>query len=402
MLSLRHQREILPQSKVTNGSGIISLMTRILISRIVRSLFVLAAIAAFSAFAAAQSGRVQATPTPTPRDDDTVRIVTEEIKLNVLAFDESGNFFRNVTNRDLVITENNILHQPTSVRRLPANVLIVMDTGGELRVVKNLDQTRKVARAVVETLRPGDSFALMQYADKASIVAEWTNDKSQLLSAIKRTTFGRRSAFVDALKLATDFLTRSALENKHLVLITDGTDSFGKSSAKFDAFQRLLATDISVHVISYTALEAANIEPRTKSISNSPPPKAMPDEVAAQLPNGARDVAQAPKWKTINLDRTLLKTLKARKLDLEISQEQLDKVAENTNGEFILPESVDEMVEKAPLVAKMIDSNYVVTYTPKIPVVSTRGIAERNIEVTSRRPGLIVQARRKLVIKNGQ
>ena len=56
------------------------------------------------------------------------------------------------------------------------------------------------------------------------------------------------------------------------------------------------------------------------------------------------------------------------------------------------------MVEKAPLVAKMIDSNYVVTYTPKIPVVQTRGVAERNIEVTSRRPGLIVQARRKLVI----
>ena len=373
-------------------------MTRIFILGIIRSVFVLTAIAAFSTFTAAQSGRVHATPTPMPRDDDTVRIVTEEIKLNVLAFDESGNFFRDVTNRDLVITENNILHQPTSVRRLPANVLIVMDTGGELRVVKNLDQTRKVARAVVEALRPGDSIALMQYADKAAIVAEWTNDKSQLLSAIKRTSFGRRSAFVDALKLATDFLTRSSLENKHLVLISDGTDSFGKSSAKFDAFQRLLATDISVHVISYSALEAADIEPRTKSTSNSPPPKAMPDEVAAQLPNGARDVAQAPKWKTINLDRSLIKTLKARKLDLEISQEQLDKVAENTNGEFILPESVDEMVEKAPLVAKMIDSNYVVTYTPKIPVVQTRGVAERNIEVTSRRPGLIVQARRKLVI----
>ena len=373
-------------------------MTRIFILGIIRSVFVLTAIAAFSTFTTAQSGRVQATPTPMPRDDDTVRIVTEEIKLNVLAFDESGNFFRDVTNRDLVITENNILHQPTSVRRLPANVLIVMDTGGELRVVKNLDQTRKVARAVVEALRPGDSIALMQYADKAAIVAEWTNDKSQLLSAIKRTSFGRRSAFVDALKLATDFLTRSSLENKHLVLISDGTDSFGKSSAKFDAFQRLLATDISVHVISYSALEAADIEPRTKSTSNSPPPKAMPDEVAAQLPNGARDVAQAPKWKTINLDRSLIKTLKARKLDLEISQEQLDKVAENTNGEFILPESVDEMVEKAPLVAKMIDSNYVVTYTPKIPVVQTRGVAERNIEVTSRRPGLIVQARRKLVI----
>ena len=355
---------------------------------------------AFAVMANAQSGRVQATPTPMPRDADTVRIATEEIKLNVLAFDESGNFFNDVTTNDLVITENNVLHQPMSVRRLPANVLIVMDTGGEMRNLKNLDQTRKVARGVIGALRPDDAVAIMQYADKAEIVADWTTDKDHALDAIKRTNFGRRSMFVEALKLATDFLLKNPLENRHLVLITDGTDSLGRSSAKFDAFQRLLESDISVHVISYTSMEATDIEPRTKGISNSPPPKAMPDEVRDQLPTGGpREAAKMPKiGPTINLDRTLLKKMKARKLDLEVNQEQLEKVAENTNGEFILPETLDEMVEKAPLVAKMIDSNYVVTYMPKIPVVETRGISERNIEVTSRRAGLIVQARRKLVI----
>ena len=358
---------------------------------------------AFAGLAQAQSGRVQATPTPTPRDEDTVRINTEEIKLNVLAFDESGNFFRDVTPRDLVITENNILHQPASVRRLPANVLIVMDTGGEMRAVKSLDQTRKVAAAIVNSLQSGDSVAIMQYADKAEIVAEWTNDKAQMLSAIRRTNFGRRSVFVDALRLATNFLQKNPLENKHLVLITDGTDSIGKSSAKFDAFQRLLGTDISVHVISYTSMEATDIAPRTKGTSNTPPPKAMPDEVRDQLPVDVKIAATRPKiGPTINMDRRLIKNMKARKLELEVSQEQLEKLAENTNGEFILPETLDEMGEKAPLVAKMIDSNYVVTYTPKIPVVETRGIATRIIEVTSRRAGLIVQARRKLVIDHSK
>ncbi len=367
---------------------------------LVRSIsFAVTAILSLAISAVAQSGRVQQTPTP-PRDDDTVRVHTEEIKLNVLAFDEKGNFFRDVTADDLVITENNILHQPTSVRRLPANVLIVMDTGGEMRSVKSLDKTRSVASGVVEALRPGDSIALLQYSDKAEIVAEWTSDKGQMLAAIKRTNFGRRSVFVDALKLAADFLLKSSLENKHLVLITDGTDSGGRSSVKFDAIQRLLATDISVHVLSYNLMEAADIEPRTIGVSNSPPPKAMPDEVAAQLPNGARDVMTAPKFKTINLDRTLIRKLKARKADLETSQQQLEKLAEDTNGEFILPESIDEMIEKSALVARMIDSAYVVTYTPKIPVVETRGVATRNIDVTSKRPGLVVQARRKLVISS--
>ncbi|MGI8409924.1 MAG: VWA domain-containing protein [Pyrinomonadaceae bacterium] len=373
-----------------------------LLPRLKLFLLVSILILSLSALSNAQSRRVPPpTPTPTPeRDDDPVRVVTEEIKLNVLAFDEDGKFVTDVKEADLVITENDILHQPSSVRRIPANILIVMDTGGEMRQVKSLDQTRKTAKAIVNALKPEDSIAVLQYGDTAQIVAEWTNDKTQILDAIGRTKFGRRSAFVEALGLAKDFLLKNSVENKHLVLITDGTDSLAKSSEKADAMRNLLSTDINVHVISYTRMEATVIEPRTKTITNTPPPKAMPDEVAAQLPNGVRDNAQAPKvGPTINLDRKLLKNLKARKADLEASERSLSNLAENTNGEFILPESLDEMVEKSALVAKMIDSSYVVTYTPKIPL--NENSAERNIIVTSKRPNLLVQARRKLIV-NGR
>lgn len=354
-----------------------------------------------SSAAFAQSRRVPPatpTPTPTPREDDAERVATEEIKLNVVAFDDNGQFVGNVKESDLVITENNILHQPTSIRRIPANVVILMDTGGELRQIKSLDQTRKTARAILAALRPEDSVAIIQYADTAQVVAEWTTDKSEISRAIGRTKFGRRSVFVDALNLATDFLLKNPLENKHLVLITDGTDSNGNDSRKRDAIRRLLSTEISVHVLSYTRMEAEDIAPRTKMITNSPPPKAMPDEVAAGLPNGVRDVATAPKAKTINLDRTLLRKLKARKADLENSEKQLENLAENTNGTSVIPENLDEMVDKTALIAKMIDASYVLTYIPKIPVGESGNPGERNIQVTSKRPGLQVQARRKVFV----
>lgn len=350
----------------------------------------------------AQSRRIAPTPTPVPRED-VERVNTEEVKLNVLAFDDNGAFYPEVTTNDLVISENNILHQPISVRRIPANVLIVMDTGGELRSVKSLDLTRKVAKAVVTSLRKGDSIALLEYSDKPEIVQEWTNDKEQMLMAIGRTKFGRRDDFAGALKLARDFLIKNPADNRHLVLITDGTDSVSGSSAKFDALQDLLTTDISVHVLSYTSMEEANIDPRTKTITNTPPPRALPDEVVNQLPNDIKIANQRPKvGPTINMDRKLLKTLKARKADLETSQDQLEKIAEGTNGEFILPATTDEMVDKAPLVAKMIDAAYVVTYIPKEPINDRRGRIERTIDVTSKRDGLVVQAKRRLVIDNNQ
>ena len=349
----------------------------------------------------AQSGRTKPTPTPPPRDDDDVRIITEEVKLNVLAFDEEGKFVGDVRAEDLVVTDNNILHQPSSVRRIPANVLIVMDTGGELRAVKTLDQTRKTARALISSLREGDSVALLQYSDRAEILLEWTPDKQAALAAVGRAKFGKRSAFVDAVNLSTDFLVRSGVDNKHLVLITDGTDSWGRSSDRFDAFRRLLGTDITVHVISYTSMEAADVEPRTKSVSKTPPPRAMPPEVAAQLPNGVRDQATAPKiGPTIITDRKYLKTMRQRKADLETAEEQLTRLASDTNGEMIVPTTVEEMIDRTALVARMIDSSYVVTYTPKVAL--TEGSAERSISVTSKRDGLIVESRRKLVVPSSR
>ncbi|MEO8649860.1 MAG: VWA domain-containing protein [Acidobacteriota bacterium] len=351
--------------------------------------------AGMSLTTSAQSRRVPQ-PTPTPADE-SVHIVTEEIKLNVLAYADDGKFVSDLKPADLVITDNNILNQAISVRRIPANVLIIMDTGGEMRQVKNVDQTRRTAKAVIDALNPEDSIALMQYSDRADILTEWTTDRQQLANSVGRLKFGRKSAFTEALRLARSFLTKLPLENKHLVLITDGTDS-GDQSLKRDAIRQILSTDISVHIISYARMEATDITPRTKMISKSPPPKAMPDEVAAQLPNGVRDVARAPKiGPTINLDRTLIKKMKARKADLENSEIQMETLAANTNGEIIIPDSVDEMIEKAGLVSKMIDAGYVVTYIPKEPVTDTTG--ERNIEVTSKRVGLIVQSKRKLVIE---
>lgn len=355
----------------------------------------------FASFANAQSGRNTPTPTPTPKDDDTEKVFTEEVKLNVIAFDEEGKFFNGVKAEDLVITENNTLHQVSSIRRIPANVLIVMDTGGEMRQKKSLQLTRNAALSVVNALKEGDQIAVLQYADKAEILAEWTSDKTQIVEAIKKkSNFGKRSAFVGALDLAEDFLRKNPLDNKHLVLISDGTDSFASTEEKAAAMRKLLATDINVHVISYTKMETTDITPRTKMISKTPPPKALPPEIAATLPNGARDVATAPKiGPTINLDRAMMKKLKQRKEDLETSEKALQTLAENTNGEFILPEDSEEMLEKGALVARMIDSSYVVTYVPKRALSESAKGEEREIVVTSRRHGLLVEAKRKLVVR---
>ena len=58
------------------------------------------------------------------------------------------------------------------------------------------------------------------------------------------------------------------------------------------------------------------------------------------------------------------------------------------------------MIEKTALVAKVIDSNYVVTYIPKRALSESKSNETRNIEVSSRKKGLQVLAKRKLIVNN--
>jgi len=275
----------------------------------------------------------------------------------------------------------------------------VMDTGGEMRAKKGFEQTKKTARSLINALAAEDSVAIMQYHDKVEIIAEWTNKEEALKVLDAKANFGRRSVFINALGTATKFLQKTPLDNRHLVLITDGTDTFNDAEQRGAAMRNLLATDINVHVFSYTKIELTDIEPRTKDISTKPI-QVMAPEIKATLPNGVRDIASASGGISINTDRAFLRKMRQRKTELLDSEKYLTALSKDTNGEIILPESNEEMLEKTALVARIIDSSYVVTYTPKRALSESKAGEVRNIEVSSRRPDLQVQARRKLVVSS--
>ncbi len=353
-----------------------------------------------SGFAAAQSGRntVRPTPTPTPAaSDDSVRVVTEEIKVNISAFDERGKFFPGVGASDLVINEDNVLHQASSVRRTPANVLIVLDTGGEDRVAKDYKTTRKIAKQLIEELAPDDSVALLEFNDTARILAEWSSDKEQLIRVLDTgLKFGKRSRFVEALGLAVDFFSKSGTENRHIVLITDGLDSGSKDAEREAAMMRLLTTDINVHVFSYTKLELQVVEERKKSMVRRGGAQRQ------QLPPGANIPVQGQTQTyptvTINTDREMMKRNKQRGESLEKSEKALSELSENTNGIIFLPTSIDEMLSKTAFLARNIDAQYVVTYVPRRSLASAATGEIRNIAITSKRDGLEIIGKRKLAV----
>ncbi len=333
--------------------------------------------------------------------DEPISVITEEVKLNVAAYDLNGKFVDGVKKNDLVVIEDGRLHQPDSIRRVPATVLIVMDTGGTMRLAKDISLTRKAAQGVIDSLSEDDEIALMDYSDKPNIVSEWTKDRRLLTNSLNRKlSFGKRSAFVEALNLATKMLKESRSDNRHLILISEGTDTFADDSDREAAMKELLTTNINVHVLSYTGLEGARANKRKKLVGK-PRGTALPSEVQATMPEAVQEMNRASTTGiAINTDRAMAKVAAERANEIENGEEFLKNVAENTNGLIIIPRSANEMVSKARWISDLIDSNYVVTYTPRRPLSESPDGEERVVEVSAKRNGIRVSARRVLVVRN--
>lgn len=343
----------------------------------------------------AQSGvRPQATPTP----EQVEKVSTEEIKLNVLALKNNGDFAEELKPEDLVIVEDSRIQQANSVRRIPANVLFLLDVGGEITYAKRNKVTAQTARGLVAQLAETDSVAVMQYADKVSVLSDWTQSRKQLMSVLGDTKlgYGKRSNFNEAVQRAVEFFAASPTENRHLVLISDGIDTFDNETQRKAAIRKLLSSDINVHVVSYTKLQQLAMGDSTKTVKpgggirkiNLPPGAGAPHSQETQIYSGV----------TINTDREMIRKRREEAAKLKTSEKFLTEIAEDTNGEIFLPETTDEMIDKMGILAKTIDSQYVITYVPKRPLDESSDGEVRVIEVSSRRPGVEVQGKRKFIV----
>lgn len=361
-----------------------------LIKLTMRTLFLVILNLALFDFVFAQANQYKINPNKPP-DDETERVVTEEIKLNVTVRNDYGHFDPSLLPADLMVVEDRTPHTIESLRHVAASVLVVLDTGGEMRTAKGLQTTRAVAANLVEALSSENSLALLQYSDKAEVLTEWTNDKAQMLIALAtKTSFGKRSRFVEAMNLATKFLDNRPNENRHLVLITDGTDSTSSPGERAATLKKLVAANVSVHILSYTMLEQKENASRSVMTGGG---GARPRNVPPPIFDG-----QTFPILTVNLDREMLRAARQRQQDLINSQKELETLAEETGGAIFLPVDLKDMPAQAREIAGTIDSQYVLTYVPKRPLADSPVGEVRTIGVVPRRVGIIVEARRKFIV----
>ena len=346
------------------------------------------------------------TPDPLPKapetiseNQDSIKVFVEEVRIPITAYDENGRFDPTVEINDLMLRENGILQQLKSIYRIPANVLLLLDTGGELNRAKNVRLTRDIAIGLVLSLKKDDQINVIQVNNRVELVQNWTVEKSEVIRSLRNKLLsGKRTALAQDIVAAIEQLEKTPAGNRHLILISDGIDSQGDGVEFAQAMKKLIEANITAHVISYTSLglrakKPSLTRPRAKSFT--------PEEVIMTLPRmkmpndnrpDLRDILEAKGGTVLNIDR-LFRRGTSIKEELERREKEFGHLVEETGGGLWLPGSAEEMIQQAVEVAQLVDSQYVITYTPQRSINAKVG-EYLKIDVISRRAGLKVRARR--------
>jgi len=346
----------------------------------------------------------QETPKPSSTvapntQEEPVRVFTEEVRLPVVAVDQYGHYDPAVVPDDILVLEDGVAQQIRSVRHIPANVVLVLDTGGELSGLGGLSKktslTREVAAALVSQLSANTWIATMQFNNKVELLQPWTQDREAILKALKtKLSSGKRARFADAIIAAAEQLKDRPEGSRHVVFITDGVETQGGKTDKLQAIKRLAATRATVHIISYTQFVLQ------KDAKKSPPFETgqLPtnhDPISNNDPTMPPGQTRSPTYGvTVRFDPAMRRQRKAYEAEVKKSQQVLSELADETGGQIYLPKASDEMIAQAREAAREIGSEYVVTYRPKRPLALARNGEYRRIEVASRRVGLTLRSRR--------
>lgn len=364
---------------------------------------------ALLAFAAGRSSsqepaKPQPSPSPTPeKDQEPVKVFTEEVRLPVVAFDSYGHYDPTLELDDVLVLEDGVAQQLRSLRHVPANVLFLLDTGGESSGLggmgKSTSLTRDVASRLVTKLEDGASIAVMQSGNATEMLQPWTTDKAAVLKTLKNKLLStKRSRISDAIANASVQLKDRPEGSRHVVMITDGVDSPGGKVDRAEAMRTLMSARATVHIISYTEFVRQKNPKNIAPVSVGQRPRSS-DPIAANDPTMPPGQTRAPSYGiSIRFDPAMKRQRKAYEAEVKKSQQALKTIADETGGRMMLPIDSMEMLAQANEVARAIGAEYVVTYRPKRPLAEAQPGEYRRIEVASRRVGVSLQSRRGYVV----
>jgi len=184
------------------------------------------------------------------QDGFRFRSTTELINVTATVTDASGRFVSNLRKEDFVVREDGQRQQIShfSSERVPVSLGIVLDVSGSMSGEKFRAAQSALDRFMYDLLAPEDEVFILAFSDQTDLVSNWTTDRQQLASGLRRIRPRGGTALYDAVAEAVPMAQGGAHKKKAVVVISDGNDT--DSSTDPGALQSLIReTEVLVYAI---------------------------------------------------------------------------------------------------------------------------------------------------------
>ena len=172
--------------------------------------------------AATSTASVEAKTSPR---EDTLRIETRLVNLNVKALDKSGKPITNLTQADFAIFEDGAKQEVAHFKPVnaPVNLILLLDLSGSTQ--KKRKGMIEAANRFIDSLPAGDKISIVAFTRQYKPLTDFTADKRALKEAVKKINkIGGGTAFYDSTWKALDQLGQLTEARKAIVVLTDGED----------------------------------------------------------------------------------------------------------------------------------------------------------------------------------
>lgn len=268
------------------------------------------------------------------QQEPTFKATTQIVSVPATVLDSQGRLVPNLDQDQFTILDNGKPQDITFFQNetQPFTVVVMLDYSASM--TSSLDLLRAAAEQFLLRLLPQDKGQVGAFSDKIEFSGTFTNDRDDLISALRDLQYGNPTRLWDAVDSSVDML--KPVDGRKVVLVfTDGDDTYSKAGFG-SVLDHAKQNEVMVYAIG----------------------------LQSQFFNGQRVVRSQP-------DRSLR------------------KIADETGGGYFELKKTDDLAPTFTRVAQELHSLYTLGFSP-----AALDGKEHKLEIRMKQPGMNARARR--------
>jgi VWFA-related protein len=159
------------------------------------------------------------------QDDDTVKVDSSIVRLNVGVVDQRGRPVTDLLRSDFRIYEDGAKQEISRFEpsTAPFSVVMVLDMSGSTLSMRQV--MKQSAFRFLDALSPQDRVAVVEFYDKVNLRNDFTADRKTIINSIEVSNGRGKTQFYKAIDFALDKLAREGNRRKAIIVLSDGVDT---------------------------------------------------------------------------------------------------------------------------------------------------------------------------------